>query len=516
MSTTQIRSYYAVLELQPGASLSEIKHAYRQLVRTWHPDRFPHDAVLQKQAEAKLKAINEAYEQLRTYHLLPEPELTIPDPTHTQVTTQAGGAEAWYQRGVVLVKAGRYEEALEALTAAIRLDPNYARAYTFRGFIHSMLGFELGAAEDFQKAQQLAKQAGQTPATPDWTESKARNSGRSRRVYTGESRSTSSQNTSPQGQTRPAPPPSPPPPTVWHNVQTLLGHHDRIAAIALSPNGKILASGSWDTQVYLWNLQTGQPFFTLADHSDQVWSVAFSPDGQILASAGKDGTIKLWYVRDGSLIRTLTGHNSPIQTLAISPDRKVLVSGDAEGKVCFWNLSAGKRIRLAKSHQGPVGAVAISPDKQVAYSGGEDALICIYRWRTSEPLHLPIAQEQPIASLAASADGYSLATGDHTGQIHLWSNTVVPSSPPQQTLHSHRQTVRTLAFSPQHTLLASGGEDYTIKLWHLKTGQVVNTLTGHTDVVTALAFSPDGKTLFSSSFDQTIQVWRSGQVGTGR
>ncbi|WP_282560934.1 DnaJ domain-containing protein [Trichothermofontia sichuanensis] len=504
MLTAQIRSYYAVLELQPGASLSEIKHAYRRLVRTWHPDRFPHDAVLQKQAEAKLKVINAAYEQLRTYHL-PEPEATIPDPTHTQVTTQAGGAEAWYQRGVVLVKAGRYEEALAALSAAIRLDPNYARAYTFRGFIHSMLGFELGATEDFQKAQQLAKQAGKTTANPGWAKSKASKPQRSRNP--------APPDTSAQAQTRPSPPTSPPPPpapppSVWRNVQTLLGHRDRIAAIALSPNGKILASGSWDTQVYLWNLQTGQPFFTLAGHSDQVWSVAFSPDGQILASAGKDGTIKLWYVRDSSLIRTLTGHNSSIQTLAISPDCKVLISGDAEGKVCFWNLSAGKRIRMAKSHQGPVGAVAISPDKQVAYSGGEDALIGIYHWRTSEPLHLPIAQDQPIASLVASADGYYLATGDRTGQIHLWSNVVVPSPQPQQTLHGHRQPIRTLAFSPKHTLLASGSEDYTVKLWHLKTGQAVNTLTGHTDVVTALAFSPDGKTLLSSSFDQTIQVWR--------
>lgn len=512
MSTAQIRSYYAVLELQPGASLTEIKHAYRQLVRTWHPDRFPHDAVLQKQAEAKLKVINEAYEQLRTYQS-PEPEPAIPrPPTHTQVTTQAGGAEAWYQQGVDFVKAGRYEAALEALTAAIRLDPHYARAYTFRGFINSMLGFELGAAEDFRKAKQLAKQAGQTTATPGWAESKARSTGRSRSVYTGESRSTSSKNAAPQGQTRPSPPPSAPPPSVWQNVQALLGHRDRIAAIALSPNGKILASGSWDTQVYLWNLQTGQPFFTLAGHRDQVWSVAFSPDGQILASAGKDGTIKLWYVRDGSLIRTLTGHNSPIKTLAISPDRQVLVSGDAEGKVCFWNLSAGKRIRMATSHQGPVGAVAMSPDKHVAYSGGEDALICIYRWRTSEPLHLPIAQDHPIASLAASADGYYFATGDRTGQIHLWSNTVVPSPQPHQTLHGHHQPVLALAFSPKATLLASGGEDYTIKLWHLKTGQAMNTLTGHTDVVTALAFSPDGKTLFSSSFDQTIQVWRSGQA----
>ncbi|WP_448573937.1 DnaJ domain-containing protein, partial [Trichothermofontia sp.] len=205
MSTTQIRSYYAVLELQPGASLTEIKHAYRQLVRTWHPDRFPHDAVLQKQAEAKLKVINEAYEQLRTYQS-PEPEPTSPRPqTHTQVTTQAGGAEAWYQRGVVLVKAGRYEEALEALTAAIRLDPNYARAYTFRGFINSLLGFELGATEDFQKAKHLARQAGQTSTTTDWTGAKPRNTGRSRSASTGESRHTAP-GASPHRQTRAAPP----------------------------------------------------------------------------------------------------------------------------------------------------------------------------------------------------------------------------------------------------------------------------------------------------------------------
>jgi curved DNA-binding protein CbpA len=144
-----INDAYSTLRLKPGASQTDIKQAYRKLVKVWHPDRFPHPQQKQE-AEEKLKQINEAYNKLKSYQTIPE---TIS--YQTKIYTNRSNAENFYNWGVENAKQGRYEEAIANFTRAIHLNPYYVEAYKYRGFICSQLGYEYRATSDLNKATQM-------------------------------------------------------------------------------------------------------------------------------------------------------------------------------------------------------------------------------------------------------------------------------------------------------------------------------------------------------------------------
>src|SRR5438132_4010712 len=108
-------------------------------------------------------------------------------------------------------------------------------------------------------------------------------------------------------------------------VQT--GHTHWVRSVAFSPDGKILASGSIDNTVKLWELKTGREIRSLVGHTGDVSSVAFSSDSKILASASYDHTVKVWDLATGNEIRTLTGHTHVVESVALSSDGKILASG---------------------------------------------------------------------------------------------------------------------------------------------------------------------------------------------
>jgi COMPASS component SWD3 len=194
---SDLSRYYAILGLEFGASPMQVKLAYRRLAKQWHPDRFIHDRANKAHAEAQFKQINEAYAHLKQHSPMPPPparsaaEPTQGDrdraahaapppadpssgnaqPPEPPVAASANpqGSSRWhtrrtdpklfYDRGADLVKRGMYQESLDEFSMAIRLDPTYAEAYRYRGFVHSMLGFELGAEADLRKAKDLEWEA---------------------------------------------------------------------------------------------------------------------------------------------------------------------------------------------------------------------------------------------------------------------------------------------------------------------------------------------------------------------
>ncbi|MBD1813658.1 AAA-like domain-containing protein [Microcoleus vaginatus DQ-U2] len=287
-------------------------------------------------------------------------------------------------------------------------------------------------------------------------------------------------------------------------ISTLRGHRDSVYSVAFSPDGKTLASASADNTIKLWNLQTQKEISTLRGHSNWVISVAISPDGKTLASASTDNTIKLWNLQTQKEISTLRGHSNWVHSIAFSPDGLTLASASADNTIKLWNLQTQKPIATLRAHSDSVKSVAFSPDGKTLASASNDNTIKLWNLQTQKPIATLIGHSDSVKSVAFSPDGKTLASASNDMTIKLWN---LQTQKPSDTLTGHHDAVNSIAFNPDGKTLASASNDNTIKLWNLQTQKRSDTLTGHHDAVNSIAFNPDGKTLASASNDKTIKLW---------
>ncbi len=283
------------------------------------------------------------------------------------------------------------------------------------------------------------------------------------------------------------------------------GHSDYVMSISFSPDGKSLASASFDETVKLWDTQTGQEILSLKGHSGRVVSVSFSPDGKRLASATSGGVgVKVWNVQTGQELLSIKGHTS----VAFSPDGKRLASGSENKTVTVWNAQTGQEELLLKGHSGIVTCVSFSPDGKRLASAGEGKMVKVWDAQTGqEDLSLK-GHTGEVTSVAFSPDGKRIATASIDQTVKVWD---AQTGQEALSLKGHSNKVTSVAFSPDgKRIAAASGARFSageVKVWDAQTGQEAFSLRGHADVVTSVSFSPDGKRLASASEDWTVKVW---------
>jgi len=238
---------------------------------------------------------------------------------------------------------------------------------------------------------------------------------------------------------------------------------------------------------------------------DYVRSVAISPDGRLLASGFLYEGIKIWEVDSGVPIRSLRGHTASVNSIAFSPDSQLLVSGSRDRTIRLWDVYAGHEIQTLDAYDcGEVRSVTFSPDGEWLASGSTDSTVRLWRVITGSEVQSMESHEAPVTSAVFSPDGRYIASGSLDRTLKLWE---VNSGRAIKTFEGHTAGVCSVAYSPDGKLLVSGGEDKMVRIWDVATAREIRTLAGHINDVTSVAFSPNGELVAGGSLGQTIRIW---------
>jgi WD40 repeat protein/transcriptional regulator with XRE-family HTH domain len=234
--------------------------------------------------------------------------------------------------------------------------------------------------------------------------------------------------------------------------------------------------------------------------------VAFSPDGALLAAGSIDGEVGLWQVADGQQVALFAAHAGPVNSLSWNPDGRSLASAGSDGLLYLWVPTSGVRLASLSGHRGRVWSVRWSPDGTRLASGGDDGTVRLWDVLGAGAPRVLDEHEAPVASVSWSPDGTRLVSASHDPrpQLKLWD---VDTGRCMRTFSGHTADIWAVAWSPDGTHIASGSGDLSLKLWDADSGECLATLEGHTARIRAIAWSPDGSRLVSGSLDQTVRIW---------
>ena len=245
------------------------------------------------------------------------------------------------------------------------------------------------------------------------------------------------------------------------------------------------------------------PSHSLEGHTAEVLSLDFSPDGNLIASGSIDNTMRIWDVRDVRLLRTMHGHPFPILTLKFSPNGSFLVTGSTDSIGRIWRVSNGNLVGTLEGHAGWLNNLDISSDGGLIATCADDYTVRIWRFLDTKQIQTIDEGMSIVSQVAFTPEGDELTWSESNGNVRVrqlegsWSHL----------FNETNTAASSIAVAPAGDMLVSGHSNGTLRIWDLGTGELLYNLSGHANLVSSLSFSPDGKWLVSGSTDGKTRIW---------
>lgn len=351
-------------------------------------------------------------------------------------------------------------------------------------------------------------------------------------------------------------------------LKTITGHKS-VNAVVTTSDGKQIVSGSTDSTIKIWDIETGKNINTLIGHHSSIRAIAITPDGKNIVSASQDTTLKVWDLQTGECLCTCIEHQKSVSVLAIHPDGDKVISGDDDKRLIIWNLKNGQLLREIKTFEGYLYAIAIT-NYGFSFTGDEKKLLVATRVRerdnpfevcdisTGEVLknltdetwlgtyitHVAITPYdtkvvaaskdrnqikildlrtgiplgafeahygQYVTALAITPDGKQVVTGAHK-TIKIWDLTLIQKKSKIKSITKHRNSVQAVAITPDGKQAISGDGDGTIIIWDIDSHKPLKNLGGGYNGIKSIAITPDGQKFVSTFVSgegsyKGVQIW---------
>ncbi|KZT34382.1 WD40 repeat-like protein [Sistotremastrum suecicum HHB10207 ss-3] len=282
-------------------------------------------------------------------------------------------------------------------------------------------------------------------------------------------------------------------------------------SMIVSPDGKHVLSASADKSIHVYNADTGAEVRApLSGHESDVNRLAFSPDGKTLVSCSRDLTIRIWDAETGdSLHEPVKGHTGEIYSISFSPDGTRLVSCAHDSTLRVWDTATWEMVgKPFEGHQSAIASAMFTVDGKRVISGSLDGTLRIWDVEKCEAIGDPLQyHKMAVWAVALSTSGETVASSSFDGAIQLW-NTDTLSREGYTSMQHGKDVIFSLAFTADDSRLLSAGGDHTIRLWDVKSGQLIGVpFEGHNALITWAGFFDNEQRIASASYEGIIRIW---------
>lgn len=286
-------------------------------------------------------------------------------------------------------------------------------------------------------------------------------------------------------------------------LKVFVGHEHAVSALAVSPSGQYVVSGSHDNTIKIWETHAPQKGRGPVPHPQFVRAIAATQDGRLGVSCSHDGTLKTWSVRTGEVIQIITVPKY-LTAIALTGDGSKVISCTYGETPTLRDITSGECIGSLNDHNDLIRSITVTQDGRIAVAGGNSCKVLVWNMNSGELLHSMPGHENWVNEVVVAPDGRLAISGSEDKTLKVWD---IHDGSLKYTITAHRLAVTALALTPDGHTIVSGSFDRDIKLWDLTVGRLLGTLTGHTGWISALSVTPDARKIISVSNDKTLRIW---------